>query len=226
MTVLIDNFSVLSKARGLRRTNPLAGSCATIWWEVKGALETTPDIDFVWIPSHGKKIGEWQPPEGFSEPECRWLNDRADKAVERARDAVRLQEKNLRVTRDKARLRAKAALLRCWRGHLAFRERYPSDDEGNGGGGGHPHPRPLTQAEDRPGAREPTSVGRTHPVTTIRGRAQASVFVRPSGWTRSQRPGSMPMIRFPRHRTCRTPREREANTAGRGSAPRLISQGP
>ena len=53
------------------------------WMEVEHLAAQLPvGCRCYWIPSHGKKKGEWQPPSGHTEQGLRTLNSEADKAAD------------------------------------------------------------------------------------------------------------------------------------------------
>ena len=134
--IIIDNFAVMSEAEKRRGGyTRLSASCPGLWCKVQQLMDKTPGLRFGWVPSHGKKAGSWNPPEGHSAEEWRRLNEEADAAVGVTRDRRWLEEEPMRDSWGKAKLRARAALGRMWKGAEALRADYPEEDDY---GGGHP----------------------------------------------------------------------------------------
>ena len=98
-------------------------------------MQRCPRLTFQWVPSHGKKEGWWQPPDGFREKEWRDLNERADKAATAVQERLWRAQEQYRVGLRATRKRTQEALQRVWRGAETFRKTYPHCYAGGGKGG-------------------------------------------------------------------------------------------
>ena len=133
--IIIDNYAVMDEADRRRRGfKKLSGCCPGLWFKVQQLIDKTLGLRFGWVPSHGKKMESWKPPDGHCADEWRRLNDAADLAVGVTRDQRWIEEAAMRDSWNNARLRARAALGRLWKGAEAFRADYPEDDDNLGGG--------------------------------------------------------------------------------------------
>ena len=115
--IIIDNYAVMDEADRRRRGfKKMSGCCPGLWFEVQQLIDRTLGLRFGWVPSHGKKMESWKPPDGHCADEWRRLNDAADLAVGVTRDLRWFEETAMRDSWNKARLRARAALGRLWKG--------------------------------------------------------------------------------------------------------------
>jgi len=110
------------RRRGFKK---LSGCCPGLWFKVQQLIDKTLGLRFGWVPSHGKRMESWKPPDGHCADEWRRLNDAADLAVGVTRDQRWIEEAAMRDSWNNARLRARAALGRLWKGAEAFRADYP-----------------------------------------------------------------------------------------------------
>lgn len=76
---VVDGFteiqSTLAKEKGYWLPRGHAGS----WNDIRKGLKTGQEVKVEWIPSHGKRTGEWKTESGYDEGVCREINDKADK---------------------------------------------------------------------------------------------------------------------------------------------------
>ena len=105
--LMIDNLAVVQEAN-LRKAGRATLRCNTagLWLRIGDILDTCPGLSIAWVPSHGKKRGEWTPPTGQSEQEWRDLNQAADDEASAARDAKWEGESRLREHWARAAARA------------------------------------------------------------------------------------------------------------------------
>ena len=132
--VVIDNKAVQAELQGwIDGTRTVLGNISGVWDRIRRAAAATPGLRTAWIPSHNKEKEGWEPPDGWTEDECRRLNKNADAectaGLERL-NRLKWEEDRLR---DEADARMERALQRVCEGSDELRCRFPPPDNGGDG---------------------------------------------------------------------------------------------
>ena len=118
-TTMVDNLNCVKGVAAGRYT----GYCHVLWREIFNHMAHIPDVEVIWIPSHGKKKGEWKPPPGHDEEIWRQLNHLADleasSAAERVREELRPEAEAVQAHRNWSQLAiAKMFAVQTWHREL------------------------------------------------------------------------------------------------------------
>ena len=79
MCLLVDNKAAQTELQAwIEGAREVLGNMPRTWRRIREAVQNTPGLRSAWLPSHDKVKEGWQPPQGWTEEECRALNKKAD----------------------------------------------------------------------------------------------------------------------------------------------------
>ena len=111
VTILVENWAVVTRRNWAMTDGKLPTKMPAAWGDVRLCFTKIREMKIVWIPSHGKYEGAWEPPEGISEEETRSLNQAAGEEASSYAASAAAEAALSRRDLGKAETRAKPIIL-------------------------------------------------------------------------------------------------------------------
>ena len=127
VVIVCDNLAVVRRAQArLKGRQRVERFAPTLWSRFDAAARRLKELEVWWVPSHGKYMDSWSPPEGASGEEWRALNNSADEEASAHAERVWAAEGAWRQNKVGAGTWAQEALLRIWSAGLWLSSKYVS----------------------------------------------------------------------------------------------------